>query len=626
MALDQDAKNLAEAIRQVETGNRPVKGASGELASRYQFMPGTWRAEAKRILGDENAPLTLENENRVAYTRIKEWKDKGFSPAQIASMWNSGKPDWEGRVGVNKAGVKYDVPAYVAKVGSEYEKLKAVRPAAPASVPGVQAQDAISETIESNPDALARGVAKTARVVAPLGESVGAALAVPGAKKMQAETVKIQEGLTNSLMQILRNPNVTPENKQRALRAMQASGASSDVIGQSGAFEETAGQTVGKGLLTAGSLLAGQGAAGASRLGLKGASGVAVRTGAEAALGGATFGLGGGLAAKQRGPELQKSVLTSALISGAFNLAAEGGVALANHIAEKLPGRTLNSILRTKRKDFLYGKNPGQGVVDEGIVANSSDDLLRKINAKRLEVGAEIGAKLKEGTAAGKRVDFTKAMEPIDEALAKAVKRGDKALYARLNDLRDEMVGIFKEVGGGIERVGTKNIFSLTPENARVIKTELGEATRWTGQPFDGTVNSVRGQIYGKMDRIIDAAVPAVKTLNERYANLLGAEKALEKAITGFQGQNLVRLNTLLTGLTMAGGAGAGAASGGEGFAERVGRGVAGAAIAGTLRSPATLTRFAQVAKGLGGKGVQSTVGALKNFALSALQGGNRSR
>jgi len=135
-ALDQDVVNLAKAIRQVETGNNPKPGASGELPSRYQFMPATWRTLAKKHLGDENAKLSLENENRVAYTQIKEWKDSGYKPDQIASMWNSGKPDWQGKVGVNSAGVKYDVPGYVAKVGNAYKQIKGVTPTTtPAPVP-----------------------------------------------------------------------------------------------------------------------------------------------------------------------------------------------------------------------------------------------------------------------------------------------------------------------------------------------------------------------------------------------------------------------------------------------------------------------------------------------------------
>ena len=126
--LDQSVVNLAKAIRQVETGNRPVSGASGELASRYQYMPATWRSTAKKYLGNENAPLTLENENQATYLKIKEWKDSGMGPDQIASMWNSGKPDWQGKVGVNSAGVKYDTPGYVKKVGAEYAKLKELNP------------------------------------------------------------------------------------------------------------------------------------------------------------------------------------------------------------------------------------------------------------------------------------------------------------------------------------------------------------------------------------------------------------------------------------------------------------------------------------------------------------------
>jgi len=124
--LDLDVVNLAKAIRQVETGNNPKQGASGELPSRYQYMPETWKATAAKYLGDANAPLTLENENKATYLKIKAWKDAGYKPDQIASMWNSGKPDWQGNVGVNSAGVKFDTPNYVKKVGVEYQKIKGV--------------------------------------------------------------------------------------------------------------------------------------------------------------------------------------------------------------------------------------------------------------------------------------------------------------------------------------------------------------------------------------------------------------------------------------------------------------------------------------------------------------------
>jgi len=142
--LDQSVVNLAKAIRQHETGNRQVAGASGELSSRYQFLPSTWKGWAKRYLGSSNAPLSLENENKVSYMRIKEWKDQGYNPAQIASMWNSGSPNWEGKVGINKSGVKYDVPKYVNNVFSLYKQYKA-ESEQPISIP--KTKDEISAEI-----------------------------------------------------------------------------------------------------------------------------------------------------------------------------------------------------------------------------------------------------------------------------------------------------------------------------------------------------------------------------------------------------------------------------------------------------------------------------------------------
>jgi len=123
--LDQDAINLAKAIRQTESGgNAQAKGASGEYGA-YQFMPTTYSTLSKKY--GVATPLensTLEEQNKLAYSQIKEWKDQGYKPDQIASMWNSGKPEWQGNVGVNAKGVKYDTPDYVKKVYNQYQNIK----------------------------------------------------------------------------------------------------------------------------------------------------------------------------------------------------------------------------------------------------------------------------------------------------------------------------------------------------------------------------------------------------------------------------------------------------------------------------------------------------------------------
>jgi len=126
--LDQDVVNLSKAIRQHESGGDfKIKGKSGESGG-YQFMPDTWKGYAKDILGDEKAEMTPQNQNKVAYTKIKKWKDSGKNVGQIASMWNAGegkpnayKENWRG---TNSQGVKYDTPAYAKAVAGYYQEYK----------------------------------------------------------------------------------------------------------------------------------------------------------------------------------------------------------------------------------------------------------------------------------------------------------------------------------------------------------------------------------------------------------------------------------------------------------------------------------------------------------------------
>lgn len=142
--LDNDAVNLSKAIRQTESGgNFQAKGKSGEYGA-YQFTSPTWDSYSKKY--GVNVPLeqaTPSQQNEVAYKQIKEWKDNGYNVGQIASMWNSGKPDaykdtdYKGK---NKYGVSYDVPAYAKSVATAYQTIKSggqagVDPQNPSSVP-----------------------------------------------------------------------------------------------------------------------------------------------------------------------------------------------------------------------------------------------------------------------------------------------------------------------------------------------------------------------------------------------------------------------------------------------------------------------------------------------------------
>lgn len=122
--LDPKALKLMRAIRQHESGGKydGPAGDAGTSTGAFQFQPDTWKQYAKEVLGNENAPMSKANQNQVAYTKIKGWKDAGFTPEQVAAAWNANEQkakdgSWKTNIGHNdKYNVDYDTPAYVKSV------------------------------------------------------------------------------------------------------------------------------------------------------------------------------------------------------------------------------------------------------------------------------------------------------------------------------------------------------------------------------------------------------------------------------------------------------------------------------------------------------------------------------
>ncbi len=120
--LKTEPKRLMNAIKQVESGGRyGAKGASGEKGA-YQFMESSWKAWAKKYLGKETAPMTPANQDKVALGEIKRLLAQGYSPEEVALIWNGGQP--KAKAGVNQFGVKYDSGDYAKKVTEEFKKQK----------------------------------------------------------------------------------------------------------------------------------------------------------------------------------------------------------------------------------------------------------------------------------------------------------------------------------------------------------------------------------------------------------------------------------------------------------------------------------------------------------------------
>lgn len=232
------------------------------------------------------------------------------------------------------------------------------------------------------------------------------------------------------------------------------------------------------------------------------------------------------------------------------------GAELASKGLGKAPGAVINSLIKPLLKDFSYGKNPGRAVASEGIVANNLDELATKIGQRRQEIGKEIRVKLIQNSK--QRVDLRQALKPLDDAIAEANKspRSNKALIERLNNLKLDLLEAQTDELGNI--TSQRNLIDLTPEEAFNFKSQVGDLTKFTGNPSDDQlVNKPMKKIYGIVKERLNQAVPGLRARNERYADLTSAEIAAKyrdkinsrQAIVGPLSAKILGGGAILTGL-----------------------------------------------------------------------------
>ena len=129
---NQQILALTHAIALQESGvkgkpNYNAVGDNGTSHGAYQWQPGNFASAAKQYGLNPN-DLSPENQDKVAYAQVYDMAvNKGYSPAQIASAWNSGSPnnfkDHSGTVIIAGKPIAYDTPKYVQGVQQHYQAL-----------------------------------------------------------------------------------------------------------------------------------------------------------------------------------------------------------------------------------------------------------------------------------------------------------------------------------------------------------------------------------------------------------------------------------------------------------------------------------------------------------------------
>lgn len=543
--LDTDVVNLAKAIRQQESGgNFNAIGDNGDSKGAYQFNKGNYNVWAKQYLGDENLPFTPENQNKVAYHRIKDLKNQGYNPGQIAAIWNSGQPD------VNV------VPEYVQNVYRNYQQVK-----------GISTPQTVSQPIEET---------RQGRIEQGLPVSVNPGKAAP------TKAGEFVRGLIKPVATLLARPyqvglaigGASPEKQtihSKYLGDIEAPTTAKDVVKDVGRGLETVSLGIGGGgaanlakgvTKEAITKLAVQGAKEGALAGALGSGGAAIEEGkplgkvlGQTAIGTAAGGtIGGvlGVAAPLAARGIStatKGAGTALKATGLIKSTADDAEKAVRSVAEeyeRAAGGGLPSSFRKSQKTRKGELKPwNQTVAEYGIVPQEGIDKSWDVENALTDIDAinDEFAKTKANFIKNENARFN-----IDEALRVADSKIDSSTPSEVArnkakaKIREEVDAVLAKSKPEINDAGERLLTAQDIERIRDIGYSL--------TPFDPADSQKIGKAAGyslakAVNETIDkyATFPSYRSFNREWSNILNAQEALEHLKT-----KKVRLSKGLSG------------------------------------------------------------------------------
>lgn len=209
--------------------------------------------------------------------------------------------------------------------------------------------------------------------------------------------------------------------------------------------------------------------------------------------------------------------------------------AIKRYAKEKSAPGLINRLIRPMAADVKFGKDPAVGILDEKITGNSLDDIGDKVSDRLGEVGRELDKQASLPQNSSKVVDVSSSLKPIDDAMAEAVKGGNLPLWNKLLELREQLTNNWRpfktKTGEWTLRKSGPRKLQMSPKEALAFKRMVGDKVKWTQDPLQGDVNQAAGGVYASLKNAVNQAIPGLKRLNERYSNLVGAAKAIQRRI-----------------------------------------------------------------------------------------------
>ena len=537
---DPNVLALRNAIRKKESGgNYKAIGSSGE-AGAYQFTQPTWKSLAKTYLNDENAKLTPENQDTVVYKHIYDLKNQGYTPDQIAGIWNHGNADYGNAVGVNSYEVKYDAPGYVRDVMANYQqevqnmksaKTLGLPPGSVGTTPQTAGTTLPDGQAEGGKDFYRQGGQK-AQTLEDIGK---------GILKGAGSTLLNIGGAGSRALEAGYNATIGQMTGQKAFAGGQAAEEAKVAIAPKGTAQKVGytGEQIGEFFLP----IPGLDEAKGEELASKAISNplVAKMVG-RAGVGATEMGV---KTAAQGGTPGQ--VVTSALLGGAIPAAGALAEPLLKPLGKAIGESAIKQYTRLLKPTTNENKAIAEKIVPELLgrdtMALTKKGLLEKFASKSEEAGEAIGSAWEKipDTETVKSKDLLDQLEKAKDQLMVTSQSGEKIAVdaAKVKNIED-MQGTIAQLGEDIP-VGSLRKFR------QILDKSVAQGKGFFGKTLEeGSKLEVKREAAGAMRKILADKYPDLNALNKEYTFWQNAEKVLGDTMERTKGHETPLTDKLL--------------------------------------------------------------------------------
>lgn len=313
----------------------------------------------------------------------------------------------------------------------------------------------------------------------------------------------------------------------------------SDLVGMvKGAASNPAAMLGATGPIALGRQLAGSGAAYQERVKAGRAPAYAVAAGANEAIGVNAKGM------EQSADQGSMSGVLGHAAAVPVAMAITEGVAKGAPVVTRVAAKGISragveAVLQPVGKQFRFGKDPTGFVIDNGITANSLEELHNNIKSVVDDKAVQLDSALKQSNAT---VNVGAAKQVVRDAIQDAMQKRDAATVGKLTELYNRLGNRIVPGQMSLKNVAAPN--SIPAWEAAQVKRGIQDSINWADSA-EKPINDVKLQVQHVLGDNLHKAVPETAALDDAISSGIEAKKAAEKQWQNEQaGRRTVRNGT----------------------------------------------------------------------------------